>query len=85
MEVKCGRKTIVLDANDVIMFNGVCYQITTQLKVDGWYSYPFKIANGPAERMIKKGDLVKRGEENRSGIACTFYGINLPGEDKTDA
>lgn len=77
MEVKCGRKTIVLDENDVIMFNGVCYQITTQLKVDGWYSYPFKIANGKAEKMIKRGELVKVKEDG----SLTYYQINLPGEE----
>lgn len=80
MEVKCGRKIIVLDENDVIMFNGACYQITTQLKVDGWYSYPFKIAKGTAEKLINKGQLMKLREENMSGIALTYYGINLPGE-----
>lgn len=77
MEVKCGRKTIVLDANDVIMFNGACYQITTQRKIDGWYSYPFKIANVKAEKMIKRGELVKIKEDG----SLTYYRINLPGEE----
>jgi hypothetical protein len=80
MIVKCGRKEIVLTEKDVIMFNGACYQITTQLKVDGWYSYPFQIAKGKAEKMIKKGELVKYREYD----GLTYYRINLPGEDKAD-
>lgn len=72
MIIKCGRKEIVLTEKDVIMYNGACYQITTQLKVDGWYSYPFKIANGKAEKMIKKGDLVNSKEEG----GLTYYRIN---------
>ena len=57
MKVKCGRREIILDEKDIIMFNGACYQIITKKIGVGWEATTPIIGKTKAKELIKNGLL----------------------------
>lgn len=57
MKVKCGRREITLTEKDIIMFNGVCYQIITRKIGVRWEATTPIIAKAKAKELIKNGLL----------------------------
>ena len=65
MIVKCGRREYDVTENDVVLYNGSCYQIITKNTGSGWDEYPVILAKAKAVKLIKEGALVKYKEEKR--------------------
>lgn len=57
MIIKCGRLEFDLTKQDLIMYNGACYQIITRKNDKGFDSYSPQIALGKAKILIKEGKL----------------------------
>lgn len=57
MRVKCRREWYDLTTDDVIMYNGSCYQITTRKAGLGWDSSTPILSKVEAVKLIKSGQL----------------------------
>ena len=57
-ELKFGRDVFDITEKDVVMFNGVCWQLITQKIHKGWYDYSPKASKTMCEKFVKKGILV---------------------------
>ena len=57
-ELKFGRNVFDITDEDVVMFNGACWQLISQKIFDGWYDYPPKVSKTMCEKFVKKGILV---------------------------
>lgn len=75
-------KNIQLNENDLILYNGACYQIVTKSVREGWYSYP-AIINKLLFEKLKELDIVYTNEEldklakNQYIIDCTLYKVDI--------
>lgn len=76
MKIKCGHTEFDLGSNDVIMYNGACYQIITQEYTKGWGRFTPSIAKAKAKKMIRDGLLVVIKETDR----LTYYKLKEAGE-----
>lgn len=77
MIVKCGRDEFELNKEDIIMYNGACYQIITRKKYSGYNFIPPTIAKNKAIKLIKDGLLKKVTLENPpfKDDYITYYSI----------
>jgi hypothetical protein len=58
MKIKCNREEFDLNNNDVIFYNGACYQLTTRIVRKGWSEYYPVVSKVLAKKLIKNGNLV---------------------------
>lgn len=56
--LKVGRHLYDINENDVVMFNGACWQLITRSIFSGWHSYPPTVSKVICEKFVKKGILV---------------------------
>lgn len=77
MIVKCGRVEYELNEKDIVMYNGVCYQIRTRTVGYGYYSRCPIIAKSKAAKFIKDGLLKEVTLDNPplKGDYLTYYSI----------
>ena len=57
-ELKIGRYVFNIDENDVVLFNGACWQLMTKQIRNGWHYYPPKMSKATCEKFVKKNILV---------------------------
>ena len=62
-ELKFGRNVFDITDEDVVMFNGACWQLISQKIFDGWYDYYPKVSKTMCEKFVKKGILVMYKKE----------------------
>lgn len=62
-ELKFGRNVFNITDEDVVMFNGACWQLISQKIFDGWYDYHPKVSKTMCEKFVKKGILVMYKKE----------------------
>lgn len=79
MNIKCGRIEFEVNSDDVVKYNGACYQLTTRKISKGWHGEIPKIANGKAEKMIKSGQLILDKKEKTPYLAheIEYYKFNI--------
>ena len=83
--VYCGKESFEPNENDVVLWNGVIYQVLTRAKVAGWYSCPLKLSKTKANLLIRKGvlktdeEFSKRQKAERRMISndLTFYYFDM--------
>jgi hypothetical protein len=75
MIVKCGRVEFELNHQDMIMYNGACYQLVTRKVGSGWNAIHPILAKSKAEKLIKSGQLVSCAKAVKSGINLEYYNI----------
>lgn len=63
MKLKFGHKEFDITNEDVVFFNGACYQCYTKYVFEGWHSYPVVISNTRAKQLIKSNMLVETKRE----------------------
>ena len=62
-ELKFGRDVFDITDRDVVMFNGVCWQLISQKIHKGWHDYSPKASKTMCEKFVKKGILVMYRKE----------------------
>lgn len=76
MRVKCRRREFELGPEDIVMYNGICYQILTKKYSKGWDKLSPVIAKRKAEKMMKDGVLVVA----KKAAWTAYYKIGKAGE-----
>lgn len=57
-ELKIGRQVFDITENDVVMFNGACWQLITQTIHSGWNDYYPTVSKILCEKLLKKNILI---------------------------
>lgn len=57
-ELKIGRRVFDITENDVVMFNGACWQLITQTVHSGWHDYYPTVSKTLCEKLLKKDILI---------------------------
>ena len=76
MKIKCGHREFEVNSNDIIMYNGACYQIVTKEYSKGWDRLTPVISKVKAEKMVKDGLLIVVKKIDR----LTYYKLREAGE-----
>jgi len=58
VELKIGRRIFEITENDVVLFNGACWQLISQEYFSGWHSCYPSMSKVMCEKFVKKGILV---------------------------
>lgn len=84
--IYCGKESFIPDENDVILWNGVVYQVLTRFRsANGWDKIPLRLSKTNANLFIRKG-VLKTNERftteqkmNRRMISTnlTFYYFDM--------
>lgn len=86
--LKIGRHNVDINENDVVLFNGVCWQLITREIPDGWYSHPIKMSIALCKKLIKKNVLymVKKEREyttqDGQQMGLYYYKFNMDNLEK---
>lgn len=62
-ELKFGRYVFDITEQDVILFNGVCWQLISRRIHRGGYDYPPQVSEALCENFVKKGILIMYKKE----------------------
>ena len=57
-ELKIGRRVFDITEKDIVMFNGVCWQLITQTIHSGWNNYYPTVSKTLCEKLLKKNILI---------------------------
>ena len=57
MVIKCGRKEFMVTEKDLILDNGVCYQLITQYYFDGYSRLTPMVAKSTFNKLLKSGQI----------------------------
>ena len=57
-KLKIGREFFDITEKYVVLFNGACWQLTSQTIFRGWHSHYPSMSKTMCERFVKKGILV---------------------------
>lgn len=81
--LKIGRHEVDINENDVVLFNGVCWQLITREIPDRWHSHPIKMSIALCNKLIKKNVLcmVKKEREyttqDGQQMGLYYYKFNM--------
>lgn len=64
VELKIGRSIFEITENDVVLFNGACWQLISQKIFSGWHYHSPKMSKAMCEKFIKKNILIMYKKEN---------------------
>lgn len=90
MKIKCGRKEFEVTNKDEILWNGACYQLTTQKYRDGWYEVFPIVSKTLAKKLIKEGKLVESDKKfvnflgNSTGYIIYIFNVDDEKEGDSD-
>lgn len=82
-KLKIGRKFFDITENDVVLFNGACWQLVTQKLFKDWHYYYPKMSKTLCEKLLKKNILFlvkKEGEyvtESGKQMGLYYYKFNV--------
>lgn len=72
-ELKIGHRTYTITEIDNVLFNGVCYMLSSQQYQSGWQRVYPQLSKANAEKWIKQGYLKFNYETNVSGVSMLYY------------
>jgi hypothetical protein len=79
--IKTRRGPLTITGLDEIMYNGSCYQLTTQSYYQNRGYYSYELSKNTCKRLIKKNILIPKRKAKRNGIDLVYYALN---PDKID-
>lgn len=62
-ELKIRRRTFNITGDDVVMYNGACWQLMSQTYFDGWHRTTPIMSKTMCEKFVKKNILVMYKKE----------------------
>lgn len=89
MIVKCSRRKFDVTSDDLILDNGACYQIITQLYDSGFSKLTPILAKSTFKKLLKEGKIVKTNRlyKNSLGVVdhqYTVYRFNVEDENNDE-
>jgi len=77
MKIKCGRVEYELNENDIVMYNGACYQLITRRVWKGFNQTVPIISKSKAIKLIKDGLLKEKKLDNppHESKSIIYYSI----------
>lgn len=81
--LKVGREIYDINENDVVLFNGACWQLITRKVFSGWHKYSPTMSKILCEKLLKKNILIltkKEGEyvtESGKQMGLYYYKFDV--------
>lgn len=72
MEIKCGRRKFTVTEKDMILDNGVCYQLITQYYFDGYSRLTPMVAKSTFNKLLKSGQIRLSPKKYKSAYGKTY-------------
>lgn len=73
MEIKCGRRKFDCTSKDLILDNGVIYQLITQKYFQDWYYHTPVVSKTLFKKLLKEGKIRKSKKKYRASLANDTY------------